>query len=45
MATRWTVRGIFQMMRDGTDVTEIREHILFGQMHIGDSGLGGASSV
>ncbi len=35
----------FQMMRDGTDVTEMREHILFGQMHIGDSGLGGASSV
>ncbi len=35
----------FQMMRDGTDVTELREHILFGQIHIGDSGRGGASSV
>ena len=35
----------FQMMRDGTDVTEMREHILFGQMHIGDSGRGGAASV
>jgi nitrite reductase (NADH) large subunit len=35
----------FQMMRDGTDVSEMREHILFGQMHIGDSGLSGASSV
>lgn len=35
----------FQMMRDGTDVSEMREHILFGQMHIGDSGRGGASSV
>jgi len=35
----------FQMMRDGTDVSEMREHILFGQMHIGDSGRGGASNV
>jgi len=35
----------FQMMRDGTDVSEMREHILFGQMHIGDSGRGGASQV
>ncbi len=35
----------FQMMRDGTDVSELREHLLFGQMHLGDSGLGGASSV
>lgn len=35
----------FQMMRDGTDVSELREHLLFGQMHIGDSGLGGVSSV
>ncbi len=35
----------FQMMRDGTDVTEMREHILFGQMHLGDSGRGGVSSV
>ena len=35
----------FRMMRDGTDVSEMREHILFGQMHIGDSGRGGASNV
>jgi nitrite reductase (NADH) large subunit len=35
----------FQMMRDGTDVSEMREHLLFGQVHIGDSGLGGVSSV
>ena len=35
----------FQMMRDGTDVSEMREHLLFGQMHLGDSGLGGVSSV
>jgi nitrite reductase (NADH) large subunit len=35
----------FQMMRDGTDVSEMREHLLFGQVHIGDSGHGGAASV
>jgi len=35
----------FQLMRDGTDITEMREHILFGQMHLGDSGHGGLSSV
>lgn len=35
----------FQLMRDGTDVSELREHLLFGQMHLGDSGRGGASSV
>ena len=35
----------FQMMRDGTDISELREHILFGQAHLGDAGHGGASSV
>lgn len=35
----------FQMLRDGTDVSEMREHLLFGQMHIGDSGHGATSSV
>lgn len=35
----------FQMMRDGTDLTDLREHILFGQAHLGDSGRGGAASV
>ena len=35
----------FQMMRDETDVSEMREHILFGQMHIGDAGRGGALNV
>lgn len=35
----------FQLMRDETDVSELREHLLFGQGHLGDSGLGGASSV
>lgn len=35
----------FQMLRDGTDVSEMREHILFGQSHLGDAGRGGAASV
>jgi len=35
----------FQMLRDGTDVSEMREHILFGQVHLGDAGRGGAASV
>ncbi len=35
----------FQMMRDGTDITEMREHILFGQAHLGDAGHGGAVGV
>jgi nitrite reductase (NADH) large subunit len=35
----------FQMLRDGTDVSEMREHLLFGQMHIGDSGHGANASV
>lgn len=35
----------FQMLRDGTDISALREHILFGQVHLGDSGHGGMSSV
>jgi nitrite reductase (NADH) large subunit len=35
----------FQMMRDGTDVTGLREHLLFGQGHLGDAGRGGVASV
>ena len=31
----------FQLMRDGTNVSDMREHLLFGQAHIGDSGTGG----
>ena len=30
----------FDLMRDGTDISEMREHILFGQAHLGDSGHG-----
>jgi nitrite reductase (NADH) large subunit len=32
-----------QLMRDGTDVTHLRENLLFGQAHVGDSGHGSAS--
>ncbi|HAD30474.1 MAG TPA: nitrite reductase large subunit, partial [Methylophaga sp.] len=35
----------FQLMRDGTDVSSIRENMLFGQHHIGDSGHGASNSV
>jgi nitrite reductase (NADH) large subunit len=31
----------FQLLREGTDVSRIREHLLFGQAHVGDSGHGG----
>jgi nitrite reductase (NADH) large subunit len=31
----------FQLMREGTDVSEIRQQLLFGQAHLGDSGHGG----
>ncbi len=35
----------FQLLRDGTDISQMREHILFGQAHLGDSGRSGAASV
>ncbi len=35
----------FQLMREGTDVTDMREHLLFGQAHVGDSGHGAAARV
>ncbi|AFJ02224.1 Nitrite reductase (NAD(P)H) large subunit [Methylophaga frappieri] len=35
----------FQLMRDGTDVSELRETMLFGQHHMGDSGHGASNSV
>lgn len=35
----------FQLMRDGTDISDIRNHILYGQAHLGDSGHGGADAV
>ncbi len=35
----------FQLMRDGTDVSSIRENMLFGQHHLGDSGHGATNAV
>ncbi len=35
----------FDLMRDGTDISEMREHILFGQAHLGDSGHGEQNRV
>ena len=35
----------FQLMRDGTDVSGFRDHLLFGQAHLGDSGTGGNTAV
>lgn len=35
----------FQLMRDGTDVSSIRENMLFGQHHLGDSGHGANNAV
>ena len=31
----------FQLMREGSDVSEIRRSLMFGQSHVGDSGTGG----
>lgn len=36
---------LFQLMREGTDVSEIRRNLLIGQSNIGDSGTGGVSAV
>lgn len=30
----------FDLMRDGNDISEFRENLLFGQAHLGDSGYG-----
>jgi len=35
----------FQLMRDGTDISDMRNHILYGQAHLGDSGHSGADAV
>jgi nitrite reductase (NADH) large subunit len=35
----------FQLMREGTDISNIRENLLFGQAHLGDSGHGGESQA
>jgi nitrite reductase (NADH) large subunit len=33
----------FELMRDGTDVADFRDKLLFGRHHIGDSGAGGGA--
>ncbi len=35
----------FQMLKDGQDVREIRDHLLFGNSHLGDAGHKGANSA
>jgi len=35
----------FQLLRDGTPIADFRETLLFGQAHLGDSGLGGAGAA
>ncbi|MEH6577736.1 MAG: nitrite reductase large subunit NirB [Amphritea sp.] len=35
----------FQMMKDGTDISEIRQSMLFGQTYIGDAGHGEANAA
>ncbi len=35
----------FQLMKDGTDISDIRSKLLFGQAHLGDSGHGGDAAV
>ena len=35
----------FQMLKDGQDVAEIRDHLLFGNSHLGDAGHKGANSA
>ncbi|NIP72046.1 MAG: NAD(P)/FAD-dependent oxidoreductase [Gammaproteobacteria bacterium] len=35
----------FELMRDATDITGLREQLLFGQAHLGDAGHGAESRV
>jgi nitrite reductase (NADH) large subunit len=35
----------FQLLRDGTDVSAMREQLMFGRSHLGDSGRGGQSAT
>ncbi|MEJ2180715.1 MAG: FAD-dependent oxidoreductase, partial [Gammaproteobacteria bacterium] len=34
----------FQLLRENTDITDIRDHLMFGQSHLGDSGHGGQNA-
>ncbi len=35
----------FDLIRDGTPVGDLREHLIFGQTHLGDAGRGGGDRV
>ncbi len=35
----------FQIMREGRDIRDIRQRLLFGRAHLGDAGHGGAAAV
>ncbi|WP_455212097.1 nitrite reductase large subunit NirB [Kaarinaea lacus] len=35
----------FQLLREQTDVSDIRQHLMFGQSHLGDSGHGGQNAA
>ncbi|MDX1253230.1 MAG: NAD(P)/FAD-dependent oxidoreductase [Gammaproteobacteria bacterium] len=35
----------FQLMRDGTDVSAFRDHLMFGEAHLGDAGHGGQNKA
>ncbi|MDH5326636.1 MAG: nitrite reductase large subunit NirB [Gammaproteobacteria bacterium] len=35
----------FQLMRDGTDVSDFRQQLMLGQSHLGDSGHGGKNAA
>ncbi len=35
----------FQLMRDATNIADIRDHLLFGQAHLGDAGHGGQNAA
>ena len=35
----------FQLLRDGTPIADFRDNLLFGQAHVGDSGVAGAATV
>ena len=35
----------FQLLRDYTDISDFRDHLMFGQSHLGDSGHGGQNAA
>ncbi len=35
----------FQLLRDETDISDFREHLMFGQAHLGDSGHGAGNAA